>query len=39
MTAGLNQWGEKQEEKRSIDNQTGRQFAESNLPKNGRKRL
>ena len=27
----------KQEEKRSIDNQTGRQFAESNLPKNERK--
>ena len=37
MTAGLNHCGENQEEKRSVDNQAGTQFAESNLLKNGRK--
>ena len=37
MTAGLNHCGENQEEKRSVDNQAGMQFAESNLLKNGRK--
>ena len=35
MTGVLNQYGEKQEEKRSIDNQAGTQFAESKLPKSG----
>ena len=35
MTAGLNHCGENQEEKRSIDNQAGTQFAESKLPKSG----
>ena len=39
MTAGLNHCGENQEEKRSVDNQAGTQFAESNLLKNGRKRV
>ena len=35
MTAGLNHCGENQEEKRSVDNQAGTQFAESKLPKSG----
>ena len=39
MTAGLNHCGENQEEKRRVDNQAGTQFAESNLLKNGRKRV
>ena len=37
MTGVLSQYGEKQEEKRSVDNQAGTQFAESNLLKIGRK--
>ena len=39
MTPTLNHCNEKQGEKRSIDNQAGTQFAESNVPKSGRKRV